>query len=167
LLVEQRQLTDDITAAQERLLAIEQQRADLEFLQAQLDLLDLISEYGLAPEQILGGLSLGLDANLDDLLGALSLAMQEIIGVVEDELDIASPSGEFMRIGEQAMAGMAMGIERMMSLPVATSAIASQQMIDNSRSITIQAGGNTIANGMDQAAFESGIRRIVQDALRG
>jgi len=54
-----------------------------------------------------------------------------------------------------------------MSLPVATSMLASQSMIDNSRSVTIQAGGNTISNGMDQAAFESGIRRIVNDALRG
>jgi hypothetical protein len=168
--IAQGQLTEktrEYEAAQARILAIEKQRADLDFLQSQMDLLDLIAEHGLDPAAILGGMELGLDASLEDLLDALTAAMQEIIIAAEGELGISSPSKEFQRIGEQAMAGMTTGIERMMGLPIAASAIASQQMIDNSRSVTIQAGGNTISNGMDQAAFESGIRRIVTDALRG
>jgi hypothetical protein len=157
----------ELALAEARILEIEQQRADLDFLQTQLDLLDLISEYGLAPAEILGDMELGLDANLEDLLSALSNAMEEIIATVNEGLGIESPSKEFMRIGEQAMAGLALGIERMMSLPIAASQIATNQMVDNSRSVSLTMPGMVISDNQDMALFEARVRHVVNNAIRG
>jgi hypothetical protein len=115
----------------ERELAqIEKQRNDLAFLRQQMDLLTLIQEQGLDAESILGGMTLGLEANLADVISAMTRAMQAIVGQVNTELQISSPSRVFAGIGEQIMAGMAQGIidsagDPLAAMRAATSAIVS------------------------------------------
>lgn len=97
----------------EQLLALEKQRQQLAFLKQQADLLDTIKEHGLDAKEILGGLELGIDASLEGIIQAMTRAMQAIVSQVEDELEIASPSEVFARIGRQTMQGMARGIAQL------------------------------------------------------
>ena len=170
---------NEYAEALERAEKIQRAMADLEFLESQLKLLDLIAEYQLDPDAILGGLALGLDANLEDILDALTRAMQAIIAQTEEELEAGSPSRVFMRIGEGMMAGMAQGIQKLMGLPVAASLLAGQtatqaaalpagggSSYDYSRSVTIEAGGNTIGSERDWSRFDALVTSIVRRELR-
>jgi hypothetical protein len=167
---------------QERLLRYQEQQENLRFLQQQADLLALIAEHGLDASAILGGLQLGIDADAGQVMDAMAAAMQAIIAQAEEELGIASPSKVFEKIGAETMSGLALGIERLMSLPVAQSAIATQAMIaapasvvtprnnytDNSRSVgPISIEGRGGAGQMSDAQLVSLIRQVVNDAVRG
>lgn len=94
---------------QEELAALEEQRARLDFLQTQVELLDLIRDNNLGAD-ILDGLTLGLDASMTDILAAMTEATRQLIERANDELEIASPSAVFQRIGEQVMEGLAEGL---------------------------------------------------------
>lgn len=101
----------EYAAMQERLLELQQQQQDLQFLQNQLDLLRLITEHGLDPAAVLGGMELGLDASLPDLLAAMTAAMQAIITQAEGELGIGSPSRVFENIMRQVGVGAVSGLD--------------------------------------------------------
>jgi len=167
---------------EERILRLQEAQERLKFLEQQAKLLDLIAEKGLDAEAILGGLELGVDASVEDIIDAMSRAMEAIIAQANEELGIASPSKVFEKIGEETMAGMAMGIKNLMDLPVAQSALATQAMVsapamiagarstnvDQSRSM----GDVNINNPSlpDQAAQDqllSTIRREIASSLRG
>ena len=71
-----------------------------------------------------------------------------------------------------------MGIQDLATLPVQQSVIASRAVasapamgaggfVDNSRSVTIQAGGNTITNAAEGAHFESRVLRAVNKGMTG
>lgn len=94
---------------QEELKALEEARQKLDFLGYQMELLNLIADNGL-DTSILEGLELGLDANMSDIIEAMTAAVGELITATEDELDIASPSKVFRDIGANIMRGMALGI---------------------------------------------------------
>ena len=94
---------------QEELAALEEQRGRLDFLQTQVELLDLIRENNLSAN-ILDGLTLGLDASMTDILAAMTEATRQLIERANDELQIASPSAVFRRIGERVMEGLADGL---------------------------------------------------------
>src|SRR3990170_9165666 len=95
-LIHQRNILEaDYAAEQERILALQRQQQDLAFLQQQLELLDLIREHQLDPADILGGMQLGLQANMSGVLEALTRAMQALIAEAEAQLGIASPSAVF------------------------------------------------------------------------
>jgi len=96
---------------QERILRIQKQQENLDFLQAQIRLLDMISEHGLNAGDILGGLQLGLEADMGEILDAMSTAMQELITQAEDTLGIASPSKVFQGIGQNIVKGLAIGMD--------------------------------------------------------
>ena len=75
-----------------KLQEFNEKRDQLEFLQTQLDLLEIIKEYNLDPDEVLGGLELGLDANIEELLTALSAALGHIIGQAENDASTAQQS---------------------------------------------------------------------------
>jgi len=115
LIHERNVLEADFAAEQERILALQRQQQDLAFLQQQLELLDLIRELQLTdplldPDAILGGMQLGLQADMSGVLEAMTRAMQELIAAAETQLGIASPSAVFRRLGNFIMEGLASGI---------------------------------------------------------
>ena len=106
---ERNRLEEEYIRQQEELAALEEQRSRLDFLQTQVDLLELIRENKLSTN-ILDGLTLGLDANMTDILAAMTEAVRQLIERANSELQIASPSAVFRRIGERVMEGLAAGL---------------------------------------------------------
>lgn len=106
--------------ASERALRIEEQRQQLAYLESQMRLLDLIAEHGLNAADILGGIELGLDASLPDLLDAMSTAMQQIIAQAASSLEAGSPSRVFLRMfRDDVMGAAAQGILAGARAPIA------------------------------------------------
>ncbi len=174
--------TAELVEQRERLARLAEQEQRLKFLEQQAQLLELIAEKGLDVEAVLGGLELGLDANVEDVIAAMTRAMELIVAQAEEELGIASPSKVFARIGGEAMEGMAQGIQRLMSLPEAQSAIATQAMIaapaqivsprnttiDNRRSMgDINISGRGGAGQMSDTQLVATIKREVMSMMRG
>lgn len=102
-------LEQEYIRQQQELAALERQRSQLDFLKQQADLLDLIRENGLSAN-ILEGLTLGLDANMSDVIAAMTEAVRQLIERANDELQIASPSGVFRQMGTRVMDGLAEGL---------------------------------------------------------
>jgi hypothetical protein len=107
---ERNEAEEQFVREQERILELQKQQQQLSFLQSQLDLIRSLEEAGLDPSEILGGITLGLDASLPDLIAAMTAAMNTMLGVVDEELQIASPSRVFVEYGKQIMAGLGKGI---------------------------------------------------------
>jgi len=108
LLEEQAALEAEITRAQE-------QQQQLAFLQQQINLMKLIADQGLDPAEILAGITLGLDASMEDLLTATSAVVQAMIDQINADLQIASPSKVMAKIGKHTMAGLIGSIEKSQS----------------------------------------------------
>lgn len=104
------QATTEYEEAQADVLALQKAQSDLAFLEQQQKLLDLISEHGLNAKNILGGLELGLGADTQGLVQAMTRAIQAIVDQANEQLDINSPSGVFEEIGQFAMRGLAAGL---------------------------------------------------------
>lgn len=102
-------LEEERVRRQEELARLEEQRARLAFLQTQVDLLNLIRDNDL-DASILDGLELGLDANMEDIIAAMTEAVRQLVERTNEELDIASPSGVFEEIGANVMEGFAEGL---------------------------------------------------------
>lgn len=180
---ERAELAEEYAEQQERILRLQEAQQNFRFLEQQFELLELIREHGLDAAEILGGMEFGVNASLEGVIDAMTAAMEAIIEQAEQELEISSPSKVFERIGGQAMEGMAMGIERLMNLPVQESLLATQRMIsapalattssgpqqyiDNSRNLTLQMGGNTITGTADEARLNSRISQTVRREMRG
>jgi hypothetical protein len=110
---QQRQLqaaTNEYKQQQQDILKLQEAQADLKFLEQQTKLLDMIKENGLNAGAILGGLELGLDADANGVMQAMTRAVQAMIEQAENELGIASPSKVFAGIGENVTAGLVRGI---------------------------------------------------------
>ena len=178
LMRERGELTREQVRLEEKLQAMQEQQTRLRFLEQQVALLELIEKHGLMGEDILDGMKFGADASAEEVLDAMTRAMQEVIRQAEERLGIESPSKVFFKIGQQTMAGMALGIRDLATLPVRQSLIASGAVasapamtgggyVDNSRTVTIQAGGNTITNAAEGAHFESRVKRAVVKGMRG
>lgn len=104
-------LEEEHLRRQEELARLEEQRARLDFLNTQVDLLNLIRDNNL-DASILDGLELGLDANMEDIIAAMTEAVRQLVERTNDELEIASPSGVFEEIGANVMDGFADGIRK-------------------------------------------------------
>jgi TP901 family phage tail tape measure protein len=104
-LQEQRDIQDDI-------LQLQQNQQKLNFLQQQLDLVKTLSDAGLNVKDILGGITLGLDASIPDMVEATNRLVQAMIEQVNKDLQIASPSKVMMGKGELAGSGLGRGILR-------------------------------------------------------
>lgn len=153
-----------------KLLELEKQRSDLAFLEQQLDLINLIEENQLDAESILGGLELGLDADVGGLLDATIAATQAMIDAANDELQIASPSKVFRRIGEQTMAGLTEGVMAMRALPGRAVAGAVHFMTQRASAPNVNTNqsntfNTTINNQMDVAQFNAMLQRSLSAGL--
>jgi len=102
----------EIAASEKMLTSLAKQQADLQFIQAQADLIKMIKENGLDAKKILGGLKLGLGADLSAVIAAMTAAMRQMVRAAQRELGVASPSRVFAQIGEQVMAGFGGGVLR-------------------------------------------------------
>jgi len=91
-------LARDLAEQEARIFELQRQQEDLSFLQQQVKLLDLIQEYGLDAQSILGDLILGVNADLPSVIDATTRALQEIISQVSVGLGFApslpAPGGE-------------------------------------------------------------------------
>lgn len=96
--------------AQGELNALQLAQKELAFLQQQMDLLDLIAENGLDSDMILGGLELGLGADMGGVLNAMTAAMNQLIFEAQSALQIASPSKVMKDLGQMTMKGFELGI---------------------------------------------------------
>jgi TP901 family phage tail tape measure protein len=173
------QATVNYRKEQEKILALEEKRQQLAFLQSQLDLIEFVREKGL-DASILEGITFGIEADAGQLVDAMTQATTMLIDAASANLDIASPSKVFAQMGRQIDAGLAAGIgsglrmperamDRMMGAitPPATGQQIMQRTI-NSQSRTentFNLGGNTINSGMDAAMFDASVRRAVAGAL--
>jgi hypothetical protein len=129
------QLTKERTAAQnamnealEKQAELEKAQDDLSFLQHQFKLLELIKQYGLNVGDILGGITLGLNASLPDLVDAMARAIKAMVEAAEAELGIQSPSKVFAEIGRNLMTGMAGGIRGSAGVPAAAASGAASKV---------------------------------------
>jgi len=162
------QATAEYEAQQRKLLAIEEKRAQLNFLQQQLDLIRLVSENQL-DTSILSGLELGIGADLGGILTAMAAATDALIAKANQQLGIASPSKVFERIGQQTMQGMAQGVMKAAGAPQLAVAQAEARMIRPpaspqtiiNRSQQNNFGPFNIDGGMDMAAVEMMINRAL------
>lgn len=98
-------------ALERETLELQKAQEDLNFLKQQFELLQLIRDNGLNPDEILGGLTLGLNADMADIIKAMTAAMQALVKKTEEELGIHSPSRVFFDFGRRIMQGLAEGIE--------------------------------------------------------
>lgn len=173
------QLTQELSEAERQLLEFERARQQLAFLEDQQRLLQMIQEHGLDPSEILGGLQLGLDADMGDVLAAMTRAMQQIIQQAEDEMGIASPSKVFAQIGRDMIAGLAAGIDSLVSkpaeaisrataqaaslVPVTAGAVAGPSSMNQVQFL----GSQTFTQPFGKMEFEIMTRRAVMRALKG
>ncbi len=101
-LEEQREIQDDI-------LQLKQNEQKLSFLEKQLSLVETLNEAGLNVQDILGGISLGLNASIPDMIEATNRLVQAMIDQVNADLQLGSPSKVMMEKGEVAGASTGMG----------------------------------------------------------
>jgi hypothetical protein len=175
LFEERNRLQEEFAELQRQTLEYQKAQQQLRFLEQQMRLLELIREHGLDASEILGDLKLGIDADMSEVLAAMTAAMNAIIAKLNEELEISSPSRVMQRIGHKMMEGLSVGIAdlapmpaRMMMAPAyAAAGMTNISSYDQSRQVTINAGGNTITNAAEGAAFEERIRRIVRQEARG
>lgn len=109
-LMERNRLEREYEEQQQRLLRLEEQRAQLAFLQQQLDLIRLVTEEGL-DASILSGLQFGLMADAGALMDAMTAVMEALIQTAQDGLMIHSPSRPFVEFGQNVMESLALGVE--------------------------------------------------------
>lgn len=163
---------EKITAEEEKVLALKEQQADFEFLKQQMDLLKFIEENELNAGDILGGITLGLDADIAALLEAMTAAMQAVVETAETELGIASPSRVFAGIGTQIMNGLAEGLALDNALKSAQSNIGGfvssvNGMLPNNRQPVAQGTGNQTVQNFNLNNNFSGSPQITDvDTLR-
>jgi len=102
-------LQQKVMAAEAHLADLEERRAQNQFLQDQLKLLELIKDNNLGAD-ILNGIKLGIDADAKDLMLVMSMALQRMIEAAQAQLGIASPSKIFRAMGRNLMESMGLGI---------------------------------------------------------
>lgn len=117
---------------QEQITALAKQQSDLEFLQQQVNLLQLVQDKGLNISDIFSGITFGLDASIPDLINATSNVVNAMIGQINKDLQIASPSKVMAQIGEYMNQGLAKGLGDSMSLPVGAMGGAAQSIVNKS-----------------------------------
>lgn len=115
-------LYDQISGQQElnRLLAEQAEREELitrqkeaqqklDFLKSQLDLIKLGESLG---GDIFQGITFGLDASVEDLLAATNAVVEAMVGQIDADLQLGSPSRLMMSMFGDAMAGATLGVQK-------------------------------------------------------
>lgn len=101
---ERARVAAEIAAEEERILKLQEKQQQLDFLNAQLDLLKLATEAGL-DTSIFEGM-LGLDADPAALTDLMEQVLQALIDQANQTLETGSPSKVFTRIGESIPDGL-------------------------------------------------------------
>ena len=178
---ERTEIAEKHAVLQEKILNLQEKQMKLQLLEAQFKLFDMLREADLSFREIFAGVEFGLDADMGKLMDAMMEALDQLIKKSEEKLDISSPSKVFERMGRGMMEGMALGIREMAELPVRESIIAAQatvqgpymagaaggSTVDNSRTVHISLGGQTIASAREGELFEQRVARAVRRGMRG
>ncbi len=147
-------------------LALADKQLQLAKLQAQLDLLKQAQAANVNIETVFQGITLGINASTDDILTATTRLTDKLIKQILKDLQISSPSKVMMRIGENIVRGLGVGMERAFANPLLrTSTVATGTV--SSSALTVNFGGVNNYSPMDDALFESRIQRVVERAFRG
>ena len=177
LYAERVNLAYQVADAEQEILDLMKQQRDIKFLEEQIKLLNLISEYGLDAADILEGVTIGLGANIEDLLTVITDVMEQIVQETEAQLQISSPSKVFEKIGGYVMQGLATGITNAVNAPLTALQSAFAQLSSPSQALPALAAGNTtytdnsftfdttIASDIDEAVFQERVLRTVKGAL--
>lgn len=129
-------LLDKQVEAEKKLAEFEDAKQRLDFLNQQVKLLDLISEHGLDAGQILQGMTLGVNASVEELMLAMARAIEGIIAQTQSTLQLGSPSRVFAKIGRDMMTGWAQGIVGGVPLLQTASALAAQSTVTTATNVT-------------------------------
>lgn len=179
-LQERLSLTEEIAENEARMAALRVQEQDLSFLQQQASLLELIREYGLDAADILGGMTLGVEANVADVVDAMTRAMQEVVKAAQAELGISSPSKVVAaKVGAPIMQGVVLGIEQyggvlaeafsraLVGAPAwGGPMVGAPAMIPAAAGASVQVQMDTTINDrMDAAVFEARVRQIITSSV--
>ena len=141
-------------------LKLQEQQAQLQFLQQQAALLDMLRTYNLNPAAILGGVQLGLGADFGAVAEAMTRAMQAILEQADAALGFQHGGAFTVPPGypnDRYRVGLSSG-ERVVITP---------QGFAPAGSVTVTFGDVAINNGMDLAVFKSVVLQTVREASRG
>lgn len=150
-----------------RLLILEQQRAQLGFLQQQFELLKLIKDNNLSVS-LLEGLELGLNADPGALMDAMIAALQAMIAAAEEELGIHSPSKWAQDTMSNVMETMAATVRKGAAWVRGGLSLAPERVMVSSGGAGVTTHNMTVnvdARGAERGA-ERDIRRAVESVLR-
>lgn len=139
LIRQEQRMQEQLISQQQRLMLLEQQRADIAFLQQQFELLKLIRDNNLGAD-ILQGVELGLGADPGALMRAMSEALQMLLGQTASTLQGATPAPASRSLADGFFNRAAAG---------------------DSGSVTINIDARQAAPGV-----EKDIRRVVEDVMR-
>lgn len=164
-------------AIQDDLLLLKQNEAKLGFLEKQLNLIETINDAGLDVNAILGGLKLGINASIPDLIAATSNLVTAMIDQVDRDLQIASPSKVMQRKGLFTGQGFAEGIMGSLNgvMAATRAALSGPALVSgpalgagggNTYNFNNDFGGNNINSGMDEAQFNTKVLRAIQTLMR-
>jgi len=131
-LQEQADIQDDI-------LQLKQNEQKLSFLEKQLSLVETLNAAGLNVQDILGGISLGLDASIPDMIEATNRLVMALINQVNEDLQLGSPSKLMAKKGMQTGQGFVEGL--MAQIPNITNAM--KQAIVGPVSGPVLSGGSS------------------------
>lgn len=154
----------------EKILQLQQKQQQLDYLNQQLSMVQQITKLNedfddlVSVQDILAGITFGVNASIDDMLLLTSRTIDAMIATVKKQLGIASPSKVFAQIGSQIMAGLAQGVSQPLSSLMGPRS-SQPYSVSNNRSLAINMGGVTVANGMDEVMFEAFIHRTVEGML--
>lgn len=166
---ERNRLMQEYRTEQEKLLAIQQKQQRLDFLNQQLNVVKQLESLNkdhddiISVKNLLSGITLGMNASVDDMILLTSRAIDAMILAAQRQLGIASPSKVFEAMGNYVMQGLGRGITNAAMQPVNAlrNVVSDMPYTLAQRSLTINMGGVAINNGMDEIMFEQKVRRIV------
>ncbi len=141
--------------SQQAIADLQNNQAQLSFLQQQIDLIEQATSAGLNLTDVFGGMSFGLDASLPDLIAATNAVVQAMIDQIDSDLQMHSPSRVMIDKGRDIMASLASGMASAINLPVGAMNSAAQQVTNYNYSPTINVGGGSSVAPLDFASMRS------------
>ena len=166
-LADQQAILENIEAERERIKALEEtsaklqeQQAQLQFLQQQAQLLDMIRNYNLNPADVLGGLKLGLGADMAAVAEAMTRAMEIILQRANAALGMQHGGAFTVPPGyprDSFRVGFSSGEHLVVTPRGAAPAIGG---------INVTFGQVSINNGMDLAIFKALVVQTIRQASR-
>lgn len=160
----QAQLTPQAVALAAHQQQVDEQKAQLDLLNRQLDIIHQGQQAGVNWEGFFNGLTTGINASEEDILTATGRLYSKLIKQALAELGIHSPSTVMMRIGRQTVQGLGIGIgQGFQSLGSYISSVPQGSV--SSRNVQMTMGGVNIYNGLDEQILESRIQRVLERAI--